>query len=285
MSKKHSSNHFDGFVGQLLAATIVAFVTIITAGNVLDNWLVFITGIIFGIIFGFVFVKIFVNSKWKKKYEELASEVTWWKNEDYHILLDGAESSGKSALVAKWANPAVKIEKLSKSAGLAEIPIYLCSKFSNSNDGKREEIRYRLTFQDVPGEHNGLLSDVIYDNKGIHFLILVVDPTNPEISFQRLNPTHLKDLYTGQIFMKKINSVLIYISKSDLLNSPDDLQSVKDRVREEIIDIFRPFGIKPFVFVGSAKTGNGLYDALGYIVKKVDVEQYFIKHQSIVERN
>lgn len=294
------NNVLHGFLGHLISAVIGAVVILVTAQRINSSWSVLIIGFIFG--FSLSLAIMFWNksrwdkkyrklssqykslskdneSYWKNKYDNLTARVTRWHANNYNILVDGAKNSGKSAIVSKWANPAVDISKLSPSAGLSQIPVYLCSRFY-SKDGKHLEERYQLKFHDVPGEHEELIVDIITEH-GVDFILLVIDPTEPDTSFQRFNRTYLKSLYVSNKVRERVNRLIIYISKSDIA-SKENLENVHRLIDTEIVKPLSAW-YDPYIFCGSALDGSGLTETLGFIVKQVGIEKYYVKHESLMD--
>ncbi|MCY2968673.1 MAG: hypothetical protein NT069_34455, partial [Planctomycetota bacterium] len=218
-------------------------------------------------------------AKLKAEFEAFKATLTHRTQTDYGVLVDGITKSGKSAIIAKWADPSVDIKNISKTLGIFEIAVYLCSRLFKAG-GRLREQAHRLKFVDVPGESTGVLSDVLHEGR-CKFVMLVVDPTQEEASFIHLNTKRLKELYTPKIVADQVCTLLVYISKSDQVQ-PERLAAIRDRVENEIVGPLRHRYPSTYTFHGSALDGTGLHNALGFMAKQLGISEYFVKHSGDV---
>lgn len=220
----------------------------------------------------------------QNKYDTQNDSITWVTNIDYVVLLDGPKESGKSALVSKWINPTVHLDKITlmETMGLVQIgPVHICSHcYFDDKDHKKRESIFRLHIMDVGGEHSNKLLDVVAE-WGVHICILVVDPNNEESSFSRFSPHTLKAMYCSSTVHKNCRGILIYISKSDLYTDKQ-MEKVKERVRREIVPHLAPqYPNNLQIIAGSALTGHNLHSALGHVATWLGLSEYFHKHVNI----
>jgi hypothetical protein len=220
----------------------------------------------------------------RNEYNTLRDSVTWYTNRDFVLLLDGPKESGKTALVSKWIDPTVHLDKvkLMETMGLVQVgPVHVCSNFYvDENDHTKCEDRYRLHIMDVGGEHSNKLLDVVTE-WGVHACILVVDPKNEKGSFSRFSPHTLKTMYCSSTVHKSCRGILVYISKTDLCED-EEVQRIEDRIRREILPHLTslyPNNLQ--VVSGSALTGYNLHAALGHVASWLGLSEYFCKHVNV----
>jgi hypothetical protein len=214
----------------------------------------------------------------RQKLSDFQASVTYYSYEDHGVLVDGAPAAGKSAIVAKWADPTVDIQKLGKTAVLAKLGIYLCSQFFERG-ARKLETRHRLKFLDIPGEHFDVLLPAIVKERP-KFIMLVVDPTRETESFERLNPGHIRTLYANETVAEMVAGLLVYISKTDAVEDAT-ISRVRERVDKEIVPYLKPRHPNAYVFAGSASSGHGLHDGLAYMIKQLGLQSHYVKHQSL----
>lgn len=216
----------------------------------------------------------------KKKLKEFQAECTYWQEEDYSVLVDGPQSSGKSAIVAKWADPTADITKIGATAGLAKLALFLCRR-QYEQDGVKRETWYRLKFFDVPGEQLEIILPIILKEQP-RIIMLVIDPTKERESFQRLNPGHIKLLYGNDSVRDMAAGFLVYISKADLVPH-ETLRRIEQKVNEQIVAPLKHSHPHAFVFSGSALDGRGLHSGLAYMIGQLGLSRYYVRHQSLTD--
>lgn len=215
----------------------------------------------------------------RAELEALQRAVTYYEDVDHLLVLDGPSGAGKSALVAKWTNPSSSIERLRKTAGLAEVHHFLCAE-PYTEDGLRCERRHRLKYWDVPGERP---SDVVaaFDDGKPRFVVVVVDPESLDRSLDRHSTDRLVYLYGRRDVRESLLGALIYISKSDKIVIEKDRRHIEEAVRKSIVAEFSRFGVQTYPFWGSALTGAELPNAMGYMVERLGLRTHFPKHASL----
>jgi hypothetical protein len=199
----------------------------------------------------------------------------------HRVYLDGAPGSGKSALVAKWVNPTVDIDKLRKSQGVSDIKHFLCREpFSDPNFPDRISVRrHWLDYFDVPGEQPELIRE-LSNEQPPEVLVFVVDPDHLEASVDRFSLDRFVFLYGGKDLQSALKSCILYVSKADRFE-PGARDQIQNVVLEKILPLFVKAKLKPTFVFGSARTGEGLTQALGAILLSLGLERYLERHQSL----
>lgn len=208
---------------------------------------------------------------------------------EHRVFLDGEKGSGKSALIAKLANPATDITKLRKTAGVAALQHTLCDQpFTDPAQPEKRMIRrHTLGYYDVPGERPQQLRELVNDKGAPDVLIFVVDGTNIEAGLSRFSEDRIVYLYGDKHVQATLKCSILYVSKSDIVVSKSDIigdgqrYQIEQKIKTTLWPIFEQARLKPKVFFGSALTGDRLQEILGHIIGELDLAQYYAVHPSM----
>jgi hypothetical protein len=218
----------------------------------------------------------------QKEFNDFLKSVKYRSYIDHAVILDGAQSAGKSAFVAKWLDPTLNINKvkIAKTSSVADIACQLC--FENrEEDGKHLEIIHRVRFVDVPGEAPEKLLNIV--GKGqVKFVLFVIDPTDLEAACKRLSKDHVKMLYTNDLLLRTCLGTAVYISKKDLATSAQ-LTEARDWVKSNLLVWLKPHHGDLHIQSGSALNGEGIFEMQSKIASELNLGQHFPRHQSRID--
>lgn len=218
-------------------------------------------------------------AKVTSEHSELLGRLWTWHSIEHHIILDGESHSGKSTLVMKWANPTVPYNSFAATRGVASIPLHLCSELDQAN---RVERRHQLYFHDIAGEEGQYLNRIISEKRP-EFAVIVVDPERLAETKARFSHHLIKVVYANPELSKMLRGILIYVSKVDIARASNvhiEAMAFAQSIREWLIPYYRNSGSVEIV-CGDARTGEGIPDALAFIVKGLNLHNLMPKHPSM----
>jgi hypothetical protein len=199
----------------------------------------------------------------------------------HRVLVDGPKASGKSALIAKWVNPATDISTLAASQGVTRIPHLICEEpyADPAHPGRTRVRRHSLVYIDVPGEKQDVIRKLV-DEQPPEIMLFVADPLDLDGTVDRITADRFVYLYGAKDVHDSLKCCILYVSKADKFD-PGTREQILVSVRERTLPLFQKAGLDPILIFGSALTGENLPVALGEIYKHLGLDKFLFKHPSL----
>lgn len=216
----------------------------------------------------------------QKELDTFKRSIEYYTYVDHTVLVDGAQASGKSAMVAKWLDPTLDIrqKQIVKTVNIADYACPLCSERYTADNGLRCEKRHRTRFIDVPGEASERLFGIIAKQR-VKFVIFVIDPTDLQQSINRLSMHHVKFHYLNEIITTTCVGIAVYVSKADVA-TPEQIRKAITWAQTTLYKWLNMHYNDILVLSGSAVTGEGIFEIQSTIATRLDLGPHFPKHQS-----
>lgn len=254
------------------------------------------------------------NARFRESEESMLRDVEYLRSEiealqrdgvvlrRHTVFLDGMPRAGKTTLIRRLTNPAATAAQLDAWDSTLDryhtFPVPLC--WETGPAGQR--ILHTLEFYDVGGENPGHIGDNIDEylkrrppdhEPAVALVIWDSEAELPSVAGDHgsnmvyLSTGRLAAAYGTAKARQAISSFVFFLNKSDV---------VEDRMRREGLGEKVPrffeqqqqtlmyevygkalamYGKEPSIAIGSARTGFGVHDCLGAIVRHLGLAQHF----------
>lgn len=198
----------------------------------------------------------------------------------YTLILDGTQNCGKSSLVYRLMNPGGDITKLQKTMKPHESQPWPV--IWKKGTDKRE--LYCIKAQDIPGEQPQAahdLADGVEMLRGV--LVIVAAADGIDDALKKFTKDYIQGVYFPKRLSDKINAVMIFVNKIDLIESSKRKQfemSMKEKLNPVVLAINQKYPETKILF-GSALTQENLFELVAEIHRKMNINECFESHPSI----
>lgn len=218
------------------------------------------------------------------------------------VFLDGMPRAGKTTLIRRLTNPAATAEQLDAWDSTLDryhtFPVPLCWEAGPSG----QRVLHTIEFYDVGGENPGHIGDNIDEylkrRPPDHEPAVALVIWDSEAELPSTGNDHASNtvyLSTGRLAAaygtakarQAISSFVFFLNKSDVVEDRlrregrgDQVPRFFEQQRQTLMGevygkALAVYGKEPSIAVGSARTGFGVHDCLGAIVRHMGLEQHF----------